>query len=117
MKERVAKDLLHMAAWFELAEGIVAGGGQEAYLADRIMCEASDGILMKLGEAAGRLRRSGVDVPEGVELRIAVAMRNALIHGYDVIDRDAVWETLKVNLPQWQRLLAPRIVEARRVLG
>ena len=59
--------------------------GKEAYLADDLLQEAGDSLMMKLGEAADRLTRLGVLAPDGVEWALAVANRNFIIHQYDEI--------------------------------
>jgi hypothetical protein len=54
MDRRAAKDLLHIQGWLALVEQIV-DRGRDAYLADRLLREAGDSLMMKLGEAATRL--------------------------------------------------------------
>ena len=50
------------------ASGVcVAGRGKAAHLADALLQEAGDSLMMKPGEAANRLSRPGVLAPEGVE--------------------------------------------------
>ncbi len=48
--------------------------GKQEYVADELLQEAGDSLLMKLGEAANRLSRLGVLAPDGVEWALAVAM-------------------------------------------
>lgn len=100
-----AKDLLHIKAWLERAAEVVAHG-KEAYLSNELLQEAGDSLMMKLGEAANRLARRGVDSPEGVEWAVAVANRNFIIHRYDEISRELTWQTLVVDLPGWAALLS-----------
>jgi uncharacterized protein with HEPN domain len=56
-------------------------------------------LLEIIGEAAGRVpaeeqaRRPGVPWPS------IVGLRNRLIHGYDTIDDDIVWEIVTTDLP------------------
>ena len=66
MDRTVAKEFLHIKAWLERAAGVVAHG-KDAYLSDDLLQEAGDSLMMKLGEAANRLAKRGVDAPEGVE--------------------------------------------------
>jgi len=73
--------------------------GKDDYLADGLLQEAGDSLMMKLGEAANRLSRLGVLAPEGVEWALAVANRNFIIHQYDEINRQLTWVTLSVDLP------------------
>jgi len=52
-----------------------------------------------IGEAASRVSSSTRDAVPGVPWRQMVAMRNRLIHTYWGIDLDAVWITVKSDLP------------------
>ena len=78
MDRKAAKELLHIKGWLERVDEIVERG-REAYLADDLLQEAGDSLMMKLGEAANRLSRLGVLAPDGVEWALAVANRNFLI--------------------------------------
>ena len=118
MDRKAAKELLHIRGWLERVDEIVERS-KDVYLADGLLQEAGDSLMMKLGEAANRLSRLGVLAPIGVEWAIAVANRNLLIRQYDEIDRDLTWQTLSVDLPAWNESLhalfeaaATSIVEA-----
>ncbi|HEY5190287.1 MAG TPA: HepT-like ribonuclease domain-containing protein, partial [Solirubrobacteraceae bacterium] len=78
--------------------------------------EAGDSLMMKLGEAANRMSRLDVLAPDGVEWALAVANRNFIIHQYDQINRELTWLTLLVDLPAWQKSLAPLVDQARAAL-
>lgn len=106
MNRRTAKEYLHIRDWLSLAEQIVSRG-EAAYLADPVAREAGDSILMKIGEAAGRLARSEVAPPDGVRWADAIANRNWVIHQYDQIDRAVMWATLSQSIPLSRAALAP----------
>lgn len=82
MDIRAAKELLHVEAWLDRIGEIVAKGRHQ-YLADVLLQEAGDSLMMKVGEAANRLTRLDVLAPSGVEWAVAVANRNVLIHQYN----------------------------------
>jgi uncharacterized protein with HEPN domain len=42
--------------------------------------------------------------------------RNFIIHQYDQINRELTWLTLSVDLPAWQKSLAPLVDQARSAL-
>ena len=88
--------------------------GKEAYLADALLQEAGDSLMMKLGEAANRLSRLGVLAPDGVEWALAVANRNFIIHQYDEINRELTWLTLSRDLPAWKVSLQASSMKQRR---
>ena len=54
MHRKATKELLHIKGWLERVDEII-GRGKDAYLADDILQEAGDSLMMKLGEAANRL--------------------------------------------------------------
>ena len=101
MELKAAKELLHIQAWLARVDEIVRRG-KEAYLADDLLQEAGDSLMMKLGEAANRLSRLDVLAPHGVEWALAVANRNFIIHQYDEINRELTWLTVSTDLPEWK---------------
>lgn len=88
MDVKAAKELLHIQAWLSRVDEI-GQRGKAAYLADDLLQEAGDSLMMKLGEAANRLSRLDVLAPDGVEWALAVANRDFIIHEYDEINRDS----------------------------
>lgn len=111
MDRKAAKELLHIQGWLDRVDEILAKG-KDAYLADALLQEAGDSLMMKLGEAAGRLAKLDVLPPDGVRWATAIANRNFLIHQYDEIDREITWATLSVNLPEWKAALAGLFIKA-----
>ena len=59
MDRKAAKELLHIKGWLGRVDGIVERG-KDVYLADDLLQEAGDSLMMKLGEAANWLSRLGV---------------------------------------------------------
>lgn len=104
MERRAAKELLHIEGWLTRVDEIVERG-EDAYLADDLLQEAGDSLMMKLGEAANRLSKFDMLAPDGVDWALAVANRNFLIHQYDEINRRLTWLTLSRDLPEWRRSL------------
>ena len=112
MDRAAAKELLHIDGWLDRSAQIVERG-KDAYLADDLLQEAGDSLMMKLGEAANRLSRLDVLAPDGVEWALAVANRNFILHQYDQINRELTWLTLSVDLPAWRKSLAGLVDQAR----
>ena len=111
MDLRVAKELLHIREWLAMA-GKLADQGRTDYEASGLLQEAGDSLMMKIGEAAARLDKAGIDPPPNMRWRDAIANRNWLIHQYDHIDREITWATITVDLPVWRVLLADLFAEA-----
>jgi uncharacterized protein with HEPN domain len=104
MERKAAKELIHIQGWLDRVDEIVERG-KDAYLADDLLQEAGDSLMMKLGEAANRLSKLTVLAPDGVDWALAEANRNFLIHQYDEINRELTWLTLSRDLPEWKRSL------------
>ncbi len=115
MDRKAAKELLHIQGWLGRVEEIVRRG-KDDYLADDLLQEAGDSLMMKLGEAANRLSRLEVLAPKGVEWALAVANRDFIIHQYDEIDRDLTWLTLSRDLPAWRSSLRRLFAQAAAAL-
>jgi len=58
MDRKAAKELLHIKGWLHRVDEIVERG-RDPYLADDLLQEAGDSLMMKLGEEANRLSRLG----------------------------------------------------------
>lgn len=115
MDRKIAKDLLHVRDWLDRAHDVVSRG-QDAYAADPLLQEAGDSLMMKLGEASGRLARANVPAPSGVAWADAIANCNWLIHQYDQIDRRLTWVTLTRDLAGWRSALETLFTQAEQSL-
>jgi uncharacterized protein with HEPN domain len=56
-------------------------------------------LLEIIGEAAGRVTPETRAHLPNIPWSDVVAMRNRLIHGYDSVDPDILWDTIKHDLP------------------
>ncbi|MBX9789027.1 MAG: DUF86 domain-containing protein [Pirellulales bacterium] len=55
--------------------------------------------LSVIGEAAARLSQATRDQHPEIPWTQIIGMRHRLIHGYDAIDLDIVWQTIQMDLP------------------
>jgi uncharacterized protein with HEPN domain len=56
-----------------------------------------------IGEASGRLTKEFLKQYPNVEISKAKGMRNRLIHDYDKIDVEIVWDTIKNDVPELKK--------------
>ena len=82
----------------------VSGKTSDEFRNDRLLYQAVERNFEIIGEAINRLTK--VD-PETVG-RIGhypqiIAFRNILIHGYDIIEHEVVWQVIQTKLPQLKR--------------
>lgn len=91
--------LMHMLEHAEEALSLVAGHSQQDIESDRILSLALVRLLEVIGEAAnrvsGELKQDSPQIPWAQ----IVGLRNRLIHAYDSIDMDILWQILSADLP------------------
>ncbi|GAB4536501.1 MAG: hypothetical protein Kow0063_22120 [Anaerolineae bacterium] len=77
---------------------------------DRMLQLALTRLIEIIGEAASRVsvttREKFPELPWGE----IVGMRHRLIHGYDVVELNILWDTVQIDLP-------PLIEQLERILG
>ncbi len=62
-----------------------------------------------IGEAATRLSQEARDEIDTVPWKQVIGMRNIMIHQYDRVDLQLVWDTATIALPQLARSLQPYV--------
>jgi len=97
--ERVREALRHMLDHAREAVAFARSKTRADLDADRLLNLALTRLLEIVGEAAGR-------VPEDVRVRHPeipwpqiVGLRNRLVHGYDSVDLDILWQIVTSDLP------------------
>lgn len=72
----------------------------ERYSGNRLLRQATERNLEIVGEAIGRLSREDPKTASRISERgRIVSFRNLLIHGYDLVDDELVWDTIKNKFP------------------
>lgn len=72
----------------------------ERYRVDQLVQSAVERQLEIIGEALNRLRRDDPAVAARVpDVDRIVGFRNVLIHGYDILDHETVWDAVTRDLP------------------
>lgn len=67
---------------------------------DRLINLALSRLLEIIGEAANRIPEAYQEEHEEIPWRQIISARNRLIHGYDNVDFDILWNIIKIDLPQ-----------------
>jgi uncharacterized protein with HEPN domain len=81
------------------AVDLLGGSSREELAGDRVLQLALTRLVEIIGEAANRVSQlKQAHRPEIPWLQI-IGMRNRLVHGYDVIDFDLLWDTITTDLP------------------
>ena len=95
--ERALLDIID-AAQFVLS--VTAPLTLEKYVADQLLQFAVERNFEIIGEAMNRVH--GLDASTASRITASeqiIAFRNLLIHGYDVIDDEHVWQIIQQDLP------------------
>jgi uncharacterized protein with HEPN domain len=66
---------------------------------DRMLNLALVRLLEIVGEAAARVSQPGREGLPNIPWPAIVGLRNRLIHGYDEVDFDILWDIIQVDLP------------------
>jgi uncharacterized protein with HEPN domain len=79
---------------------------RSAFLDSEIHRAAVERQLEIIGEALGIASQTDPALVEAIpDLPRIVALRNRLIHGYDSVDAELVWDLVQTQLPQLQKQL------------
>lgn len=81
------------------AVDMAAGRSHADLESDRQFQLALTRLVEIVGEAAGRVSEPGRRKHEAIPWREVVGTRNRLIHGYDRVDLDILWEVVRKDLP------------------
>lgn len=97
--------LRHMLDASREAVGFAKGKSRADLHADRGLQLILTRLLEIVGEAANKVPQTTRDLYPEIPWSAAIAVRNRLIHGYEDVDLDIVWQTVNEDLPPLIRAL------------
>ncbi|MEW6359028.1 MAG: DUF86 domain-containing protein [Planctomycetota bacterium] len=103
------KDMLSHAR--EAVE-LLGAAGRDELERDRVMQLALTRLVEIVGEAANRVSAPTQQKRPEIPWAQIIGMRNRLVHGYDVIDLDLLWDTIRDDLPPLIAALEAIVKEA-----
>jgi uncharacterized protein with HEPN domain len=92
-------------------QDFTAGRSLHDYQTDELLRAALERFFIIIGEALSRLEKVDIaQVNQISEYRRIIGFRNVLVHGYEMIDDQIVWQTIQQHVPilkaQVEKLLA-----------
>ena len=101
---RLERTLQDLADFIGMAREVTSRT-RAAYDADVTLRLAGQAIVIRVGEAVGRLPESYKDNHPGIPWRSIKGARNLTSHDYYRIDPQVIWQALSRDLPEFGRLL------------
>lgn len=100
--------LKHMLDYAVEAIALSQGRSRADLDSDRLYNLAMTRLVEVIGESAGRLSETTRQRHPQLPWSEFIAVRNRLIHGYDQINLDILWDIIELDLP-------PLIAELRKI--
>jgi uncharacterized protein with HEPN domain len=91
--------LRHMLDHAREAVDLARGGSRLSLDADRKLNLALVRLVEIVGEAAARVTPATQQRLADIPSKDLVGMRNRMIHGYDEVDFDILWDVVELHLP------------------
>jgi uncharacterized protein with HEPN domain len=78
---------------------LIAGKSKEDLEEDEVLCLAVTRLIELIGEAANKYPKELQKHYSQIPWAKIISMRNRLIHGYDFVDYDILWDAVTINIP------------------
>lgn len=99
----------HMLDYARTARRLIAGRAREDLDNDEMLCLATTRAVEVIGEAARRVSSQTRTRFPAIPWSQVTGTRDRLVHAYDLVDLDVLWDILALDLP-------PLIAELERIL-
>jgi uncharacterized protein with HEPN domain len=91
--------LRHMLDSAKEARAFIQGKSQSDLESNRMLSLATTRLMEIIGEAGNRIPSEERLLYPEIPWSQIIGMRNRLIHGYDLVDFDVLWQTVIEDLP------------------
>jgi uncharacterized protein with HEPN domain len=92
------------------AANLIAGKDKTELQHNRVLELALIRLIEIVGEASAKVSSETQAKYPSIPWPHVIGMRNRLIHGYDSVDLDVLWDTIEVDLP-------PLIAEIEKIMS
>jgi uncharacterized protein with HEPN domain len=92
---------------------VCEGHNRDSFIADELLKGAVERKFEIIGEALSRISKIDPDTAERIPaFRRIIGFRNILIHGYDDVDYDRVWQNIETNVAPLREIVRRLLAEA-----
>ena len=105
--------MLHISEASALIAEYVNGVSKEAFLQDTLRQDAVIRRIQIIGEAVRHLSHELIGNIPDFPARQARGMRNVLVHNYDAVNAERVWDTAKFDIPILAKAVATYLQKLR----
>ena len=105
---RVPDYLGHILEAIKRIESYISDMDEAAFLSSNLVQDAVIRNIEIIGEASNNILRVAPDFAaqhHNIPWHVMYAMRNRVSHGYDKVDFEMVWKTLRDDLPELYKLI------------
>lgn len=100
MNDETKRRLLDALEACRAIQKFSAGLDYAHFVVDELLRAAVERKFEILGEALNRAEHSDPDLADRLpQLRRIVGMRNRIIHGYDAVDEEILWDAVEFKIP------------------
>ena len=101
MRTKSAGRLHEIAAAIQQSAGFTQGKAEADYMTDSLLRSAVLWQLVRICEPVRSLARDDAEVAQGIDrYRQIIGFRTLLIHRYDRVEHDLVWQYVRDELPR-----------------
>jgi len=90
--------LRHMLDYSRKAVAMIEGRAREDLDRDEMLCLALTRVVEIIGEAATRVSQAGQQRHGQIPWPEIIGLRNRLVHGYDAVDVNILWDIVEQDL-------------------
>ena len=98
MKDKVI--LIKILKYIQEIEEFIDGYSEEQFKNDRKTINACVFNLSQIGELTSKISNETLENNSHIEWRGLKGLRNRIVHDYDGVNLNMVWEFLKIELPE-----------------
>ena len=92
--------LRHMLDSANEASALIQGKSKTCLDDERVLFLALVRLMEIIGEAANRVTVETQKKTPSIRWKEIISLRNRLIHGYDNVDKDILWQILEFDIPE-----------------